>query len=319
MQWDIGLDFGETGVRLTTRQKGVALCSPSWGALRGGEIIAIGDAALAMLGRNPKGVELAKPVSSGMIDNPRLAAQWISRMIEPFVSAGRLVRPRVILSDTGMFRQSEKELLAAAALESGAQTVSWAEAELLTAAGAGMDVAHPRGGMIACVGAGVMSACLISYGRIVHAERLPWGGMRIDHDIIHQVRSQAALAVGPRTAEEIKLALASGLPGRDMKMTAVGLDLKGGFPCEREITSAMIDPAVTPLVDALATLISCCAEHAPEELSADLSDTGVTLAGGGALLSGLDEALRQRTGLACRVCDAPELALPRGFNALYAD
>ena len=313
MQWDIGLDFGETGVRLATRQKGVALCSPSWGAIRGDEVIAIGDAALEMLGRNPRSVSVEQPVSSGMIAQPRLVAQWISRMIEPFVTAGRLSRPSLLISDSGLYRQSEKELMAAAALESGAQTVGWCPAELLTAVGAGCPVMKPKGRMIVSVGAGVMSAALISYGRIVHAERLPWGAGRIDHDIIHQVRSQAALAIGPRTAEEIKLSIASALPGRDLKMQAVGLDLKGGFPAEKELTSAMVRPAVEPLADALATLILCCAEHAPEELSADLNDEGVVLAGGGAMLSGLDETLRQKTGLTIHPAETPELATVNGL------
>lgn len=319
MQWDIGIDFGETGVRLATRQKGVALCSPSWGAIRGDEVIAIGDSALEMLGRNPRGVSIEKPVTSGMIDQPRLAAQWISRMIEPFVSAGRLSRPSVVFSDTGLYKRSEKELMAAAAMESGAQAVGWAEADLLTAAGAGLPIMKPKGRMIVSVGAGVLSASLISYGHIVHAERLPWGASRIDHDIIHQVRSQAALSIGPRTAEEVKLALASALPGREMKMQAVGLDLKGGFPAEKEITSAMVRPAVDPLVEALATLILCCAEHAPEELSADLHDEGVTLAGGGAMLSGLDEALKERTGLEVKVCETPELATVMGLAKALSD
>lgn len=313
MQWDIGLDFGETGVRLATRQKGVALCSPSWGALREGEVIAIGDSAHNMLGRNPKGISVEKPVRSGAIGQPRLMGQWLTRMIEPFVSAGRLSRPNVALADSGFFNKSEKELIAAAALEAGAQTVGWANADLLAAAGAGMELLKPKGRMVVGVGAGVMSASLISYGRIVHTEKLPWGALRIDHDIIHCVRSRAALAIGERTAEDVKLALASALPAREMKMRAVGLDLAGGFPAEKEITSEMVRPAVEPLIEALTTLILCCAEHAPEELSADLSDEGVVLTGGGALLSGLDETLKIKTGLAVRLAETPELAVIQGM------
>ncbi len=319
MQWDIGLDFGETGVRLATRQKGVALCSPSWGAIRGDEVIAIGDAALEMLGRNPRGVTVDQPVSSGSIKNPRLAAQWVARMIEPFVSAGRIVRPNIVFSDTGLLNRSEKEMLAQAALESGAQSVGWAQADILAALGAGVEVMKPKGKMVVGIGAGVMSASLISYGRIVHTERLPWGIGRVDREIIHQVRSQAALSVGPRTAEEIKLSLASALPHRDMKMQACGLDLKGGFPAEKEITSQMVRPAVDPLIDALATLILCCAEQAPEEMSADLTDEGVILTGGGALLSGVAETLAARTGLSCRACETPELAVVSGMAALLKD
>lgn len=319
MQWDIGLDFGETGVRLAARQKGVALLSPSWGAIRGDEVIAIGDAALEMLGRNPKGVSVEKPVVSGSIGNPRLAAQWVARMIEPFVSAGRIMRPGVVFSDTGLLNRSEKDMLTQAAMESGAQAVGWAQSDILSAVGAGLEVMKPKGRMIVGVGAGVMSACLVSFGRIVHAERLPWGVGRVDREIIHQVRSQAALSVGPRTAEEIKLSLASALPHRDMRMQACGLDLRGGFPAEKEITSQMVRPAVEPLIDALTTLILCCAEQAPEEMSADLTDEGVTLTGGGALLSGLAETLTARTGLSCRACEAPEMAVVKGLAEILKD
>lgn len=319
MQWDIGLDFGETGVRLATRQKGAALCSPSWGALRGDELIAIGDAALQMLGRNPKGVSVEKPVASGMLSQPRLAAQWMTQMIEPFVPAGRLVRPSAVLTDTGFFKLSEKELLAAAAVEAGAQAVGWIGHDIASAVGAGLPVMNPKGRMIVCVGAGMMSASILSYGRVVHTERLPWGAARIDHDIIHQVRTQAALSIGPRTAEEVKLSIASALPGREMKMQVVGLDLKGGFPAEKEISSAMVEPAVGPLVDALATLILCCAERAPEELSADLFDEGVTLTGGGAMLSGLDEMLEKKTGLPVTVSETPELATVKGLAKILQD
>jgi len=319
MQWDIGIDLGETGVRLAARQKGVALCSPSWGAVRGDELIAIGDAALQMLGRNPRGVSVEKPVTSGMISQPRLAAQWLTQMIEPFVPAGRLVRPSAVLTDTGYFKLSEKELLAAAAMEAGAQSVGWIGHDIASAIGANMAVMNPKGRMIVCVGAGMMSASLLSYGRVVHTERLPWGAARIDHEIIHQVRSQAALSIGPRTAEEVKLSVASALPGRETKMQVVGLDLKGGFPAEKEISSAIVRPAVEPLTEALATLILCCAERAPEELSADLFDEGVTLAGGGAMLSGLDEMLKQKTGLPVATAETPELATVKGLAKILQD
>jgi len=319
MQWDIGVDLGETGVRLATQKKGVALCSPSWGAFRGDELLAVGDSALQMLGRNPRGVSVEKPVSSGMLSQPRLAAQWMTLMLEPFIPAGRLSRPSVVLTDTGFYKLSEREMLAASSMEAGAQAVGWIDHALASAIGAEMPVMLPKGRMAVCVGAGVMSASIISYGRIVHTERLPWGAARIDHDIIHQARSQAALAIGERTAEEIKLSIASALPGRDLKMQVIGLDLKGGFPAEKEITSAIVEPAVQPLVDALATLILCCAERAPEELSADLFDEGVTLTGGGALLSGLDEALKKKTGLPVSVCETPELATVKGLAKILSD
>jgi len=313
MQWDVGIDMGETGMRLATRLKGIALCSPSWGALRGDEVIAIGDGALEMVGRTPRSISVERPVSSGSIDNPRLAALWIKRLVEPFVHSGRLSRPGVLLNDTGLFNRSERELLGAAVLEAGAQAIGWVHSEILCALGAGMDVMKPKGRMVVCAGGGVLSAALISYGRIVHAERLPWGGERVSRDIIHMLRSKAALSVGLRTAEDIKQTIGSALLSADMKMTTVGLDLSTGFPAEKEISSAIIRPAVEPFVEALATLILSCAEHASEELSADLMDEGVVLTGGGALLSGLTSALQGRTGLICRVANNPDMTAINGM------
>jgi len=318
MQWDIGIDMGETGVRLATRQKGIALCSPSWGAIRGGEVIAIGDSALEMVGRNPRGVEVEKPISAGSVSNPRLAALWLGRLIEPFAAGSRLSRPGLLLNDTGLFNRSEKDLLGAAALEAGAQSVGWAASELLSALGAGMNISRPKGRMVVCVGAGVLSAAVISYGRIVHAERLPWGSMRIDGDIIHLLRSKAALSVGLRTAEDVKMTIGSALSTSDMKMTTVGLDLASGFPVEKEISFAMLRPAVEPVIDALSTLILRCAEQVSEELSADLMDEGMTLTGGGALLSGLPAALQGRTGIKCKLADAPEMAAIDGMAYLLS-
>lgn len=319
MQWDIGLDMGETGVRLATRQRGVVLCSPSYGAIRAGEVIAIGEDAFAMLGRSPANVSVEKPVSCGAISNPRLAALWINQLITPFVSAARFNRPRVLLADSGFFSLSEKELLSAAAVEAGAQTADWTSADLLGARGAGLDILKPRGKMCVNIGAGVMSAALISFGRVVHSERLAWGAGRIDHDIIHLVRSKAALAIGEKTAESIKMSIASASSPREMKMHTVGLDLRSGFPVEKEITSSMIRPAVEPLTDALATLILSCAERASEELCADLIDEGVTLCGGGALLSGIDRALCDKTGMRCRVCETPEMAVINGMAAFLRE
>lgn len=316
MQWDIGLDLGETMIRLAARQKGVVLCAPSCGAVRAGEVIAIGDEAYAMLGRNPKNVSVERPIRSGMIGNPRLTALWIQQLLEPFISAARFNRPRVLLADSGFFSLSEKELLCAAVIEAGAQAADWVSGDLLAARGAGIDVRDPRGKMCVDIGAGTMSACIVSLGRIVHAERLPWGIGRIDRDIIHALRSEAALSVGEKTAEAIKLTIAGAHPDQDLKMHTVGLDLKSGFPAEKEICSEMIRGAVEPLIDALTALILSCAEHASGELAADLMDGGVVLTGGGAMLSGLDQVLSSRTRLRCRVCDEPENAVINGMAML---
>lgn len=313
MQWDIGLDLGETGIRLATRQKGVVLCAPSCGAIRAGEIFAIGTDAYAMLGRNPKNVSIERPISSGRIANPRLIGLWIQQLLEPFVSAARFNRPRVLLADSGFFNLSEKEMLIAAVMEAGAQTADWISGDLLTARGALIDMHAPKGEMCVNIGAGTMSASIVCGGRVLYTERLPWGISRMDRDIIHLLRSKAALSIGEKTAESVKHTIASAHSSRELKMHIVGLDMKSGFPVEKEISSSMIRSAIDPIVDALSDLILRCAEKASGELSADLLEEGVLLAGGGALLSGLDQVLSERTQLHCRVCSDPENAVINGM------
>ena len=141
----------------------------------------------------------------------------------------------------------------------------------------------------------------------------------VNEDIRHLVRARAALSIGERTAEDIKMTLASALPAREITSAVIGLDMATGFPGEREIRAYMISEAVAPVVDALALAITENIQDTPEDLSADLTDAGITLTGGGALLSGLDKVLAARTGLDTHLPETPSLCTGKGMARILQD
>ena len=314
MQWDIGLEIGQTGVRLITREKGVSLVSPSWGAMREDQIIAVGDGAAAMVGRTIPGVSLSRPVAAGTLSDVRLAGQWITRMIAPFVS--RTVHPAVLLCDTGFFPRSERELLAGAVMETGAGACGFVQSDLLSALGAGLDVMRPEGTLCLRLGAGTMSACILSYGRIVRSERRTVGAEQIDRDIIRLVREKLGLSIGAAQAEDLKRTLACALYAREISCDATGLVLSTGFPGTRTVTAAQVKEAVDPVAESLCGLAQNVLGTAPDELCADLLETGALLTGGGALISGLDQMLEQALKLPCRAAKNPLLSSALGMEKL---
>ena len=319
MLWDIALELGENTVRLATRENGLAFTAPSVGALWGDRLVAIGEDALDMLGRAPAGVRVARPLENGRVCEPKLTAQWLTRLLEPFTGGAKLTRPSVALVDNGFMSRNEKELLANTALELGAGQCGLLSSDIAAAAGAGMDIRRSEGFALADIGAGRMSVSLISYGRAARVRRVPFGMNRVDEDIARLVRARAALSIGPRTAEDVKLVLGSALPAREVTSAVVGLDMATGFPGEREISAVLVREAVEPIVDALALAIQETVQDAPDELSADLLKSGVILTGGGALLSGLDKVLAGRCGLDCHIPETPGLCTGKGMARILQD
>ena len=319
MLWDIALELGENTVRLATRENGLAFTAPSLGAMQGEKLIAIGDDALDMLGRAPRSVRVVRPMENGLIAEPKLAAQWLARLLEPFTGSAKITRPSVVFVDNGLTRQSERELLTNTALELGAGQCGFLLSDIAAAAGAGLNIRKPEGFALADIGAGRMSVSLMSYGRVARARQIPYGMNRIDEDIIRLVRARAALSIGPRTAEDVKMVLASALPAREVTSAVSGLDMKTGFPGEREISAVLVREAVEPIVDALALAAQEVVQDAPDELSADLLNTGLVLTGGGALLSGLDKVLASRCGLACHIPETPALCTGKGMARIIQD
>lgn len=319
MQWDIGLEIGQTGVRLCTRERGEALLSPAWGALRAGETIALGDEAMRMRGRTLKDVRVSRPVEAGSVADARLLGGWLAQALGPLLSASRLTKPSVALADSGFFQKSELDLLCAATLELGAARCGFVQADLLCAIGSGVDVTDPRGTLVVRVGAGTMSAMIVSYGRIVRIVRCTQGVEEIDRGIVRLLREECALSVGLEQAESLKRSLCARLNERAETAPVVGLDLAGGFPVRREVSASLIKRAVDPVCDAALRMTLDVLGQAPDELCADLLDSGIVLTGGGAHIFGLDALLSEQSGLKYRVAESPESASSRGMALALRD
>lgn len=319
MQWDIGLEIGQTGVRLGTRERGEVLVSPSWGARREGETIALGDEALRMRGRTPRGVSVSRPVEGGSVADARLMGGWIARILGPLLSASRLTKPSVALVNSGFFQRGELDLIRAAVLELGASRCGFVEADLLAAIGSGVDVTDPRGTLVVRVGAGTMSAFIVSYGRIVRCVRRTQGAEQIDEAIVRLLREECALGVGLEQAEALKKSLSGRLGERSEAASVVGLDRTTGFPVRREVSAGLVKRAFDPLTDAVVRMALEVIGQAPDELCADLLDSGIVLTGGGAHIAGLDALLREQCGLKCRAADSPENASSRALARVLRD
>ena len=319
MLWDIAIEFGKTTVRMATRERGLVFAAPSLGAARQDTLIAIGDEADQMRGRTPPGVKLSRPFEHGSMSDPRLTAQWMTRLLTPFVGGTKVSRPSLVFLDSGRMTQGEKELLLDTARELGVGQCGFLDEAVAAMAGAGLDISKPEGCSVLDVGAGHMSASLVARGCVVLSKRLDYGFERMNEDIVQLVRAETGLKIGLRAAEELKIVLASALPAREVTATAVGLDMKTGFPGEREISAVQIKKAVDPLIDALVLLINGLTDALSEELSADLLKNGLILTGGGALLSGLDSVLDERCSLPCHRPETPGMCTFKGMARILQD
>ena len=319
MLWDIAIELGCSAVRMATREHGLAFSAPSWGAMQDGRLTAIGEEALDMLGRTPPDVRLVRPVEHGVISEPRLAGQWLRRLMAPFTSGTRVTRPAVALLDNGLMHQAERETLVGTVAELGAGRCGFLSSDLAAAIGANVNPRRPEGVAVANIGADTLSVSLISSSRVIMSDRIPMGMNRVQDGIRHLVRQREGLSIGPRTAEELMLALATALPAREITARAVGLDDLTGFPGTRDVAAATVREAVDPVLDALTRCAFQVIQSAPEELSADLYNNGLILTGGGALLSGLDSALSQRLGIRCVVAETPMLCTGKGMARVLQD
>ena len=319
MLWDIGIELGSGTVRMATREQGFCFSAPSHGALRDGKLIAIGEEALDMLGRTPPGVTVCRPMVGGVIAEPRLVGQWLTRLLRPFVNGSRVTRPQVVFLDNGYMRQSERDSLVAAVTEMGIGRCGFLASDLAAAAGAGCDLRGAGGIGLVNLGADTLGCALVAGARTLNAVRRPFGMNRAVEEIIRLVRRNDGLVIGPRTAEDLKLQLADALPERDVTARASGLDMATGFPGERMVSSRTVRQAVEPVLQAL---YGCClqlTQAVSEELCADLSERGLVLTGGGCALSGLAQAIEQALGIRCVLPEAPGLCAGKGMAAILQD
>jgi rod shape-determining protein MreB and related proteins len=304
---DMAVDLGTANTLVYVRGRGIVLSEPSVVAIdtRTGEVHAVGVEAKRMLGRTPGSISAIRPLKDGVIADFDVTEQMLRHFIQK-VHQHRFAHPRVVVCVPSGVTGVERRAVEEATLSAGARQAYLIEEPMAAAIGAGLPIAEPAGNMIVDVGGGTSEVAVISLGGIVVSQSLRVGGDEMDESIVNHVKKEYKLLIGQQTAEEIKLEIGSAFPMKDeLKAEVRGRDMLTGLPktvvmSSDEVRHALEDP-VGQILDAIRQTL----DKTPPELAADIMDRGVMLAGGGALLTGLDERLRHETHMPVHVADSP--------------
>jgi rod shape-determining protein MreB len=312
---DIGIDLGTANTLVYVKDKGVVLREPSIVAVKAGttQVLAVGDEAKRMLGRTPGNITAIRPLKDGVIADFEITEAMLRHFIQKAHGHRRFVRPRVLVAVPSGITEVEKRAVKDSAMHAGAREVYLIEEPMAAAIGVGLPVTDPAANMIIDIGGGTTEVAIISLAGIVFSHSLRVAGDELDSAIHHYLKRTYNLMVGERTAEEIKLRLGSAHKlEKELTMDVKGRDQVAGLPKTITITSEEIREALSEPVARIVAAIRSTLERCPPELSADLVDRGVVLAGGGALLRGLDSLIAKETGLPVHIAEDPLSAVAEG-------
>jgi len=315
---DIGIDLGTANTLVYVKDRGIVIREPSVVAIQEGtkRILAVGEEAKRMLGRTPGNIVAIRPMKSGVIADFDITEAMIRYFIRK-VHVSRFSRLRVVMAVPNDITEVEKRAVQESARHAGAREVFLIEEPMAAAIGVGLPVSEPAGNMIVDIGGGTCEVALISLAGIVYSRSVRVGGDAMDECIVQYMRRVYNLMIGERTAEEIKITVGSAYPlGEETTLEVKGRDLVAGLPKTLTVTSEEIRDALQEPVSAIVDSVRITLEKCPPELSADLVDRGLVLAGGGALLRGLDKLLASQTGLPVTLADDPLSAVAEGAGVV---
>jgi rod shape-determining protein MreB and related proteins len=313
---DLGIDLGTANTLVYVRERGVVISEPSVVATdkRSGKVLAVGAEAKKMVGRTPANIVAVRPLKDGVIADFETVESMLHYFIRkvhdqyPFTP-----RPRVIIGVPSGVTEVEKRAVQDAALNAGSREAYMIEEPMAAAIGAGLPIHEAAGSMIVDVGGGTTEVAVISLGGVVLSRSIRIGGDEIDEQIVQFARREHDLYIGERTAEETKIAVGSAsMVNEELKTTMRGRDLVTGLPKEVDVTIGDIRDAISGPVNLIVEAVKLSIEETPPELLADIMDQGIILAGGGALLKGLDVRLEEETKMPVHIADDPLQCVVRG-------
>ena len=313
---DIGIDLGTANTLVHVRGRGIVISEPSVVAkdTRSGQILAIGAEAKRMVGRTPANIIAVRPLKDGVISDFDITEAMLRYFIKQVHDKFALFpRPRVVIGIPSGVTEVEKRAVQEASINAGARWARLVEEPMAAAIGAGLPVQEPSGSLIVDIGGGTTEVAVTSLGGIVVARSIRIGGDEMDQDIVAYARREFNLLMGERTAEDIKIAIGSAYPVDEEASTFFrGRDLLTGLPRSIEVTSAQIREAIDPSIQQIVDAVKDTIEETPPELVADVMDQGIYLAGGGALLKGLDTRIAEATQMAVHIAEDPLTCVVRG-------
>ncbi len=310
---DLAIDLGTANTCVYVKGRGIVLREPSVVAVKkdnrgNNQVLAVGAEAKRMLGRAPGNIRAIRPMKDGVIADFEVTEAMLRYFISKVHNQRRLVRPRIMICVPTGITQVEKRAVKESALSAGAREVYLIEEPMAAAIGANLPIQEPTANMVVDIGGGTTEVAVISLSGIVYSKSVRVGGDKMDEAILRHVKRKYNLAIGESTAEEIKIKIASAYPLEDEKGKEIevrGRDLVSGIPQTILITSEEIRKAISEQVDTIVQAVRQALEQTPPELAADIVERGIVLTGGGALLKGLDQLLREDTSLPIFSVDDP--------------
>jgi rod shape-determining protein MreB len=322
---DVGIDLGTANTLVTVRNRGIVISEPSVVAMdtRTKHVLAIGAEAKRMVGRTPASIIAMRPLRDGVISDFDVTEQMLRYFIKKVHDRyAQISRPRVLVGIPSGVTEVEKRAVRDATINAGARWARLIEEPMAAAIGAGLPVSEPSGSLIVDIGGGTTEVAVVSLGGIVVSRSIRIGGDEMDSDIVSFARREYNLLMGERTAEEIKIAVGSAYPddkADERTVTFRGRDLLTGLPRSVEVGGDQIREALEPSIAQIVDAIKETIEETPPELVADVMDQGIVLAGGGALLAGLDRRVAEATQMPVHIADDPLTCVVRGTGRVLED
>jgi len=320
---DIGIDLGTANTLVYLRGKGIVINEPSVVAVnqKTGQVVAVGSAAKDMLGRTPAHIVAVRPLVDGVISDFEVTEEMIAYLVKKAeMHSKKFLGPRVVVGVPSGITNVEIRAVRDATRNAGAREVYIVEEPMAGAIGIRLPVNDPVGSMVVDIGGGTTDVAVISLGGIVRSKNLKIAGDKLNNDIIAYIRSEFKILIGEKTAEAVKVAIGSALPGAEPLETAIrGRDLITGLPREVVITDSDIREAIAQSMDNLVESVREVLETTPPEIIADVMRNGVYLVGGGALIKGLDRLLHEVLKMPVYVAEDPLTAIARGTGIILED
>ena len=319
---DLAIDLGTANTLVYAKGKGIVVNEPSIVAINKntGEVEAVGKEAKEMLGRTPGNVVAIKPMKDGVIADFKVTEKMLTYFIQKAHNRKMLVHPRIVIGVPSEITQVEKRAVMDSAYRAKASEVHLVEQAMVAAIGAGLPITEPSGNMVVDIGGGTTDIAVISLSGIVYSRSVRMAGNQMDESIMNYLKRKYNLLIGERTAETIKIEIGSAYPlDKPLTMEIKGRNLIEGVPKTITIDDSEIREALSECISTIMNAIRVALERTPPELSADISDRGIVLTGGGALLKNLDKRIREETGLPVSIADDPLASVVLGTGKMLSD